>query len=97
MTRKFKLLLFTGLAATAFLLTARMVTPMISARMVDEVIMKLDLTMMPKLLITLLGLSVLSSSMVYFRGVLFELMSQKIIFSIRTEMFEHLHPALCFL
>ncbi|MGI6317108.1 MAG: ABC transporter ATP-binding protein [Christensenellales bacterium] len=91
MTRKFKLLLFTGLAATAFLLTARMVTPMISARMVDEVIMKLDLTMMPKLLITLLGLSVLSSSMVYFRGVLFELMSQKIIFSIRTEMFEHLH------
>jgi len=91
MACEFKWKTLFGVILIFVFIAIRMVSPKISGAITDEVIGKLDLNLLPKMMAILAGLSIISSGCIYLRGYLLETVSMGVIYNVRQRCFEHLH------
>lgn len=68
----------------------RLITPILSGMMVDDVIKGGNLSLLMPLCIAFVLISLLRASTNYFRGIQFEKLSQNFTYSLRTGLYEHL-------
>lgn len=86
---KFRLII--GFTMIGVALAARLYSPQIGGSIVDDVIRTGHYERLPHMLLILAALYTSIALLVYLRGVLFEDISQSVIFTIRQTLFEHLH------
>ncbi len=69
---------------------SRMILPRITGMIVDDVIPQGDMQLLLKLCAIFVGLSAGRAAIVYVRGMLFESVSQSVVYDLRTKMYSHM-------
>lgn len=79
-----------GLTLMILALASRMVMPYLTAVVVNDVLPGRDMALLLKLCAVIVALTVARSLMLYQRGMLFERLSQNLVFDLRTKLYAHM-------
>ena len=80
-----------GIIILVAIMSLRLVTPLLSRVLVDDIIKGGRIELLTTMLLALLGILVVRSVLVYIRSIIFHTVSQKIVIGIRETMYDHLH------
>ncbi len=88
--KKYRLLMCVGLILTTFISMLAIVNPYISGMIVDDVITGGDHALLPKLIVTLLAVTLIRGILRYYHQVVFETCSQGILYEMRDKVYRRL-------